>query len=189
MQPRFREDKATQAAALLLEWAGGAMNYMKLVKLLYLADRTALLRWGRPITFARAVSMKHGPVLSEILDLINEGSPPGEASLWNQAVSSPSNYEVRLNAACSADDLSDAEEGVLAEIFREFGGMDPWLLVDRLHRELPEWTPTSGAVPIQYRDILLKEGRTEAAVVELEGELEELAMVDRLLAADGLLPA
>jgi uncharacterized phage-associated protein len=189
MLPRFREDKATQAAALLLGWAGGTMNYMKLIKLLYLADRTTLLRWGRPITFARAVSMKHGPVLSEVLDLINEGSPPGEAPLWNRVVSSPSNYTVRLNAACSADDLSDAEEAVLAEVFREFGGMDPWPLVDRLHRELPEWTPTSGAVPIQYRDILLKEGRTEAAVAELESELEELAMIDRLLATDGLLPA
>jgi uncharacterized phage-associated protein len=186
MQPRFREDKATQAAALLLRWAGGTMNYMKLIKLLYLADRTTLLRWGRPITFARAVSMKHGPVLSEVLDLINEGSPPGAASIWNQAVSSSSNYEVRLKAEFPPDDLSDAEEGVLSEIFREFGGMDPWALVDRLHRTLPEWTPTSGAVPIQYRDILLKEGRTEAAVAELEGELEELAMIDRLVAAGSL---
>jgi hypothetical protein len=49
--------------------------------------------------------------------------------------------------------------------------------------------PTSGAVPIQYRDILLKKGRTEAAVAELESELEEFAMIDRLLATDGLLPA
>jgi uncharacterized phage-associated protein len=186
MQPRFREDKATQAAALLLKWAGGTMNYMKLIKLLYLADRTTLLRWGRPITFARAVSMKHGPVLSEVLDLINEGSPPGSPSLWNQAVSIPANYEVRLTAECPPDDLSDAEEAVLSQIFDEFGGMDPWALVDRLHRTLPEWTPTSGAVPIQYRDILLREGRTEAAVAELEGELEELAMIDRLVAADGL---
>jgi len=187
MHPRFREDKATQAAALLLKWAGGTMNYMKLIKLLYLADRTTLLRWGRPITFARPVSMRHGPVLSEILDLINEGSRPGEASFWSRAVSSPTNYEVRLNAECSADDLSDAEEAVLEEIFSQFGGVEPWALVDRLHRTLPEWTPTNGAVPIQYRDILLKAGRTEAEVVELEGELEELAMLDRLLAADGLL--
>ena len=180
MQPRFREDKATQAAALLLGWAGGSMNYMKLIKLLYLADRTALVRWGRPITFARAVSMKHGPVLSEVLDLINEGNPPGTRSLWNRAVSSPANYEVRLNGACAADDLSDAEEAVLGEVFRDYGGLDPWPLVDLLHSTLPEWIPTSGAIPIHYRDILLNEGWTEAEVAEVESELENVALMDRV---------
>jgi uncharacterized phage-associated protein len=179
MQPRFREDKATQAAALLLRWAGGAMNYMKLIKLLYLADRTALVRWGRPITFARAVSMKHGPVLSEVLDLVNEGSRPGSHSLWNRAVSSPANYEVRLAGDCPADDLSDAEEAVLAEVFREYGPLDPWPLVDLLHDTLPEWIPTSGAIPIQYRDILSKEGWTDAEVAEVESELENLALLER----------
>lgn len=179
MQPKFREDKATQAAALLLRWAGGSMNYMKLIKLLYLADRAALVRWGRPITFARAVSMKHGPVLSEVLDLINEGNPPGTLSLWNRAISSPANYEVRLRGDCPADDLSDAEEGVLADVFREYGRLDPWPLVDLLHGTLPEWIPTSGAIPIQYRDILLNEGWTEAEVAEVVSELENLALLDR----------
>lgn len=179
MQPRFREDKATQAAALLLGWAGGSMNYMKLIKLLYLADRRALTRWGRPITFARAVSMKHGPVLSEVLDLINEGNPPGTRSLWNGAVSTPANYEVRLNRHCPADDLSDAEEAVLAEVFGEFGGLEPWALVDLLHRTLPEWIPTSGAIRIQYRDILLNDGWTDAEVAEVESELENVALMER----------
>lgn len=180
MQPSFRENKATQSAALLLGWAGGSMNYMKLIKLLYLADRTALVRWGRPITFARAVSMKHGPVLSEVLDLVNEGSPPGTRPVWNRAISIPSNYQVRLIAECSPDDLSDAEEDVLAEVFREYGGFEPWPLVDTLHNTLPEWIPTDGAIPIHYRDILLNEGWTEAEVAEVESELENVALMDRV---------
>jgi uncharacterized phage-associated protein len=182
MLPRFREDKTTQAAAFLLGRAGGRMNYMKLIKLLYLADRTALLRWGRPISFARPISMKHGPVLSEVLDLINEGSPPGQASAWSNAISDPSEYEVRLNGDCPADDLSDLEESVLDAVFREYGHYDPWSLVDILHRTLPEWTPTHGAIPIRYRDILLREGRTESEVAEVESELENLALTERLLA-------
>ena len=32
------------------------MSYMKLIKLLYLADREALARWGRPITTDQYVS-------------------------------------------------------------------------------------------------------------------------------------
>lgn len=180
MHPRFREDKATQAAAILLGWAGGSMNYMKLIKLLYLADRAALVRWGRPITFARAVSMKHGPVLSEVLDLVSEGSPPGARPVWNRAISIPSNYQVRLTSDCPPDDLSDAEEDVLAEVFREYGGFEPWPLVDMLHDTLPEWIPTDGAIPIQYRDILLNEGWTEAEVAEVESELENVALIDRV---------
>ncbi len=54
---RFNERKATQAAAYLLQMRGGTMSYMKLIKLLYLADRAALVRFGRPITTDRYVSM------------------------------------------------------------------------------------------------------------------------------------
>ena len=44
----FNERKATQAAAHFLKLAGGKMDYRKLMLLLYLADRKALLTWGRP---------------------------------------------------------------------------------------------------------------------------------------------
>jgi uncharacterized phage-associated protein len=184
MQPRFREDKATQAAALLLGSAGGSMNYMELIKLLYLADRATLDRRGRPITFARAVSMKHGPVLSEVLDPVNEGSPPAARPLWNRAISIPSNHQVRLTGGVFArlpDDLSDTEEDVLAEVFREYG-LDPWPLVDMLHDTVPEWIPTNGAIQIQYRDILLNDSWSEAEAAEVESELESVAMMDRLVA-------
>jgi uncharacterized phage-associated protein len=70
----FDESKATEAAAFLLSRSDQTMNYMKLIKLLYLADREALIRWGRPISTDRYVSMKHGPVLSNVLNLISFGS-------------------------------------------------------------------------------------------------------------------
>jgi uncharacterized phage-associated protein len=127
--------------------------------------------------------MRHGPVLSEVLDLINEGSPPGESSSWSNTISSPSNYEVHLTADCPADDLSDMEEKVLADVYQEYGHHDPWALVDLLHETLPEWTPTQGAIPIRYRDILLREGRTESEVAELESELDDLGYASRRLPA------
>lgn len=57
---RFIEAKATQAAARLLRNRGGKMSYMKLIKLLYLADREALAQWGRSITTDTYVSMDKG---------------------------------------------------------------------------------------------------------------------------------
>lgn len=189
MRPKFREDKATQAAALMLAWSGGSMNYMKLIKLLYLADRSALLARGRPITFAKPFSMRHGPVLSEVLDLINEGNRPGAASVWTDVVSAPESYSVRLRSECPADDLSDAEETLLREVFDAYGAMEPWALVEHLHKTLPEWIPTDGAIPIQYSDILRQAGRTDAEVAELDMELEDLALLERLRGSRDLLPA
>ncbi len=69
MRLRFNERKATQAAAHLLKLRGGEMSFMKLINLLYLADRSALLQWVRPITTDSYVSMDRGPVLSRVLDL------------------------------------------------------------------------------------------------------------------------
>ena len=85
MTLRFNEVKTTQAAARLLFSNGGHMEVLKLVKLLYLADRKALLRWGRPLTFDRYFSLPHGPVLGVTVDRINEpvapeGLPTGRQS-------------------------------------------------------------------------------------------------------------
>jgi uncharacterized phage-associated protein len=66
---RFNEAKATEAACLLLRLRGGKMSYIKLIKLLYLLDRTSLLRWGRPVTTDRYVSMDQGPVVSQVYNL------------------------------------------------------------------------------------------------------------------------
>jgi len=74
----FNETKATQAAARFLHLADDHLNYMVLIKLLYLADREALVRWGRPITFDTYYTMKYGPMLSNVHDLITEMSLPEE---------------------------------------------------------------------------------------------------------------
>jgi hypothetical protein len=67
----FREEKATAVAALLLEWAGGALDDLKLM---YLADRDAFRRFGTTITGDRYFSMKNGPILSATLDLMTPRS-------------------------------------------------------------------------------------------------------------------
>ena len=72
MRLRFDEKKATQAASGFLVLSGGKLNYLKLIKLLYLLDRATLLAWGRTVTGDHYYSMKHGPVLSEVLDLITD---------------------------------------------------------------------------------------------------------------------
>ena len=58
----FDEVKATQVAARYLRLAGGRLQYLALIKLLYKTDREALKRWGIPVTTDTHSSLKLGPI-------------------------------------------------------------------------------------------------------------------------------
>lgn len=183
MRLRFNERKATQAAACLLRLRGGEMSYMKLIKLLYLADRAALLQWGRPITTDSYVSMDRGPVLSRVLDLATDEELPGHASVWAGHITEPAHYSVRLRKDPGDDELSEAETQLLDQIFQQHGRKTRWELVDLTHK-LPEWkNPQGSAIPIQYRDILKAAGKTDIEIAAVEDELEGLALAENLLGA------
>jgi uncharacterized phage-associated protein len=176
MRPRFQEEKATQAAAHLLRLRGGKMSYMKLIKLLYLAEREALARFGAPLTFDSYVSMPYGPVLSATLDRINEPEMYRNG-YWSQHISPKRQYEVALRnpSAVPNSQLSPAEEALLDEVFARFGKMNRWDLVKYTHT-LPEWTdPQGSSLPIAPDDILVSEGYSEKDVAEMRAEWEEAA--------------
>ena len=176
---RFNEAKATQAAAVLLRLsADSKMNYMKLIKLLYLADREALLKWGRPITTDRYVSMDHGPVVSRIFGLIKEEPEPGISFYWRDHINLCTPYQVQLCGDTPVDELSEAEEDLLRHIYSMHGGKSQWQLRDETH-DLGEWVDPEGSwLPIEYRDILKAGNKTEAEIAEIESELQALALVE-----------
>ena len=172
----FDEKKTTQAAAFFLKKSGGAEDYMKLLKLLYISDREALLRWGRPITFDKYVSMKRGPVLSSTYDLISDGPEPGKVSFWSDHITATPKYAVKLVQDTGDEELSPAEIELMEEVYRKYGHMDKWELVKLLHKILPEWQdPGNSSTPISYRDILKAGGRTELEVAAVEDDLEHLS--------------
>ena len=182
MKLLFNEAKATQAAARFLRLRGGTMSYVKLTKLLYLADREALIRWGRPITTDCYVSMDNGPVVSRIYDLIRSEPAPNAIKIWRKFISDPENYEVGLLGDPGSGELSPAEQGLIDEVFGQHGRDNRWAVVDHTH-SLPEWThPDGGALPIEYGDILRAGHKTEAEISAIEEELESLALVERVLA-------
>lgn len=181
---RYREDKATQAAARLLSREGGRMNHMKLIKLLYLAEREAIVRYGRPITFDWYYSLPHGPVLSYTLNNINSENGPKEEGYWAAVISERRGHQVGLkDRSCDPpnDQLSPAEEALLDEIFEKYGHQNQWQLRDFSHT-LPEWQdPKGSSLPIHLRDILLAEGFTDDDVAEIEEDLRAEEEAARLL--------
>ena len=67
---RFDFLKTLQASGVLLQLDANRMAYIRLLKLLYIADRELLAETGRTLTGDEAVAMKNGPVLSRVYDLI-----------------------------------------------------------------------------------------------------------------------
>lgn len=177
MSLKFDEAKATEAAALFLALRGGRMSYLKLIKLLYLADREALSRWGIPITTDRYVSMDHGPVVSNIYNLIVEDR---QKPFWSEYISAPlGDYEVELKREAPTERLSRAEEKLIAEIFEQHGYKRRWELVDEVHK-LPEWNnPQGSSSPISVADILRAVGTQEEEISAITNELNGVASADR----------
>ena len=180
MRTRFREEKTTQAAAMLLQLRGQPMSHLKLVKLLYLLDREALTRWGRPVTYDWYYSMPHGPVLSFTLDRINGAGD--EDTYWSRFIGERHNNEVRLRdgAELTTDQLSPAEEALIREVFEKYGRMTRWDLRKFSHT-LPEWADPQGSrLPIEHADILRNEGFSDEEIREIEADLEETTLADKL---------
>lgn len=85
----FSVERTAQAAGILLQAEEGhRMKYIRLLKLLYVADRESIRQSGFPITGDNVYAMRNGPVLSTTYNLLKgEGATP-EAEhgmpIWKQ---------------------------------------------------------------------------------------------------------
>ena len=181
----FNERKVAQMAAFLVDRGRGRMNYLKLMKLLYLADRESMRRHGQPISGDRYVSMDHGPVLSQTLNLIS-GAVKFQQRGWSHWIEDKADYEVSLRRKASRDaldELSDADLDVLDAIYAKFGKMDQWKLRDYTHRHCPEWTdPEGSSVPIEYVDIFKALGHSRAEAKKLTARIEQEHRIEKVFA-------
>ncbi|AFS53899.1 Panacea domain-containing protein [Leptospirillum ferriphilum] len=138
----FNERKALAADTHLLAVSDGGMAYMRLLKLLYLSGRAALLEYGCLITGDRYIAMKLGPVLSNVYDRIKEGE-------WGGRIRTIK-YDARLIGPELTGPLSEAGVNLLDEVSRFCQTYDHWNLSDLTH-ELPEWgeTPRNQDIPVE----------------------------------------
>jgi uncharacterized phage-associated protein len=174
MDMRFDEGKATQAAAYMLSLSpNGRMHYFHLIKLLYLADRAALLQRGIPVTTDHYAAMEHGPIVSAIYDLIKK--PPKSDSVWAYYISKPSTFKrIGLLKRAPKDKLSRAEEKVMKNVFDQYGHWNRYKLRDFVMHKLPEWKspPGNTSIPITVADILRAEGEGEDDIGAIQSELK-----------------
>jgi len=179
----FCESKTTQIAAYLLHKAGGRMQHLKLMKLMYLADRFCLENYDRSMSQDNVVSMNLGPVLSKTYDLMKGAKKSDE---WNNYMLPIQNKEISL--AKSVDilylgKLSKTDIKVLDEIYSQYGHSDAFDLSDFTHK-LPEWRfPNGSSTPITVREILQAIGKEPEVVEQIVEDLEEKEKLEVALAA------
>lgn len=180
----LNEKKVAQMAAYFLHRRGGRMSHLKLTKLLYLAERGYLQRFGSVMTGDKPVSLEHGPALSSTLDL-TQGFRPSVEGGWETWISDKENHEVELRQAVndgSLDELSRADCEVLEQVWHDFGAMTRWEIRDFTHRQCQEWEdPNGSSAVIPFKRILTAVGYQADAAEELSKELASYLRLDRLL--------
>lgn len=179
----YNERKAAQIAAFFTNKEGANINVVKLVKLIYLADRQHMGDHGTPMLNDRLVSMKHGPVNSMTYDCIN-----GMTNLveWKEFIGGRKDhnvYPIRVFSLDELDELSDFEISSLEKVWAGFGKLGPWELVDWTHDHCPEWEdPKGGASDIPHSRVFnyLNVEDPQLLVDELYGEREVESVFEKL---------
>lgn len=179
----FDIKKAVAATAFLIERKGGSEDMYVLIKKLYYADRTALIKWGKSITGDSLASMDQGPVVSTIYDLFKGKGSERNLIEWHDALRRKANFEIVARKAADKGFLSERELAVLrgaaSTIDGIRGSIGKWL-----HHNCPEWqNPQGSSIPIDPSQILRIAKKSEGQIQEIERTQEELRFVSYLLGA------
>ena len=182
MQLRFNFEKSLQAAGVLLRLEEGRMPYLRLLKLLYIADREMLAATASPITGDRAFAMKYGPVLSHIYALIKGSGAKFED--WDKHIRTQG-YAVKLAENPGRGKLSRGEIEKLTEVSERYRNKDQWELSDLTH-DFPEWRShwpedaESGSYPIPWEEMLTAQGEDPETIKIVEEEELARQYIDNL---------
>jgi uncharacterized phage-associated protein len=172
MHFRFDFEKSLQAAGCLLELHGDHMEYVRLLKLLYIADREMVAEAGAPITGDRAIAMDHGPVLSHVYDLVKgKATRAGE---WAHSIQTIHRW-VALQHPTGRGKLNKAEVEKLQEVTERYQDDSEWDICGKTH-QFPEWKKNfvpNTSTPIPWEEVLEAQGKAYMIeAVEKQDKLE-----------------
>jgi uncharacterized phage-associated protein len=151
----FEERKAAQIAAYFTAKSGGEIEKLKLIKLIYLAEREFVSRHGHPMLFDELYSLPEGPICSSCLDGINADL---NKEIWGIYLSKKNGKLVQATAHVdrqSLDYISDAEYDTLSTVWESFGFMTASQLRNYSHKNCPEYVEVEKGqrMPILYRTL------------------------------------
>jgi uncharacterized phage-associated protein len=148
---RFNPHKAVQAAGVILRAEGKRTTRLRLLKLLYIAERKCLQQTGRQLIGGKLVAMDHGPLHSDILDLIN--GVHRDEPLWSRYFTAHGPREVELTDEPEVGRLSKFETELLVGVSQMHEHCHDFALSELTH-EFDEWAQsfhagTSTPIPLE----------------------------------------
>jgi len=170
LQFSFDFQKSIEMSGLFLALADGRMHNVRLMKLLYMADRKCLEAEARIITGDKFFAMRKGPVLSTIHDLIRGKNY--QSSIWQHYLRTDG-HDVVVDNDPGVGELCRFEKEIIHNVYHGTKDSD----VVQLTHAFPEWKKyenlisdhsTKNSYPILIEDILEGLGR-----LELLGEVKE----------------
>ena len=157
------------------------MEYIRLIKLLYIADREALKNWGYPLTGDEYYSLRHGPIVSNVYDLITADPHYVKRSYWGTYIRTEG-VHVILETEPPLEDISKAVIKLVETIHDRYHSVSTWDLIDQMHREFTEWQdPGYSRIPITYEQILLAVGKSKDVAGELSDIVQQRNYVNKIL--------
>jgi len=172
--------KATQAVARLIETSGGPIDYLRISKLIYLADRESIIHRGIPIVGGHYFSMRKGPTISEVMNFVNRRSAPE----WKETISPRMGNTVGLKGVTSFKALAESEIGILDSTVTAHLERTTDDLVQWCHDNCPEYeeVPNGGRKTIEVEAILQAVHKSPAQIQKVIQNAEEIEEMDGLLA-------
>lgn len=137
----FDHEKATQILNYFAVKAGGRINKMKALKLIFLADRYHLRKYCRLVSDDYYVAMKLGPVPSTIMDIAEADEYLNDTyRYYASRYIKPLDSGQRLESINPVDYsyFSDTDIEAINFAWDNFGHFQKWSLSDFTHH-YPEW--------------------------------------------------
>ncbi|MEK7187832.1 MAG: Panacea domain-containing protein [Patescibacteria group bacterium] len=137
----FDLEKTTQALNYLAQKEGGKIDKMKAIKLIWLADRYHLRRYGRPISNDNYLAMEYGPVGSSAKDIAdNNDFLSSEEKKYSSGYIQPDEKRHFVESVNEVDSsvFSDSDLEALNLVYEKYGKDDALELADMSHY-FPEW--------------------------------------------------
>ncbi len=136
--------KGTQALNFFARKKDGQINKMKAIKLIYLADRLHLRKYGRPIVGDKYFAMKYGPVGSQTKNIAELSHVSYEVVSYAKKYIKPVTIYKKNDSLTSIkkDDLSvfsDTDIECLESVYNNFSDKDQFELAKLTHK-YPEWS-------------------------------------------------
>lgn len=172
--------KATQIINYLAKRFEGKIDKLRAIKLIYLADKYHLRKYGRFITGDQYVAMSYGPVQSGVKDIADLSDFLGaQEKEYAFRFIQKEGHDIKSINEVDYEELSETDIEALEFVSKQFGNLDNFDLIELTHKGY-EWKKHENELKLKSRvdmDILdFFEDSADDYISEITKDTKESAL-------------